>query len=119
MLFGLINATAIYDSSGNYVMSRSTLVDITERKRAELETRMLSKHIQTAREEEKASLARDIHDELGSTLAALKMDASWLADKLKAEKNLLPLQERIKAITDLLETATKSTRRIIECGQLI
>jgi PAS domain S-box-containing protein len=113
VLFGLINATAIYDSSGNYVMSRSTLVDITERKRAELETRMLSKHIQTAREEEKASLARDIHDELGSTLAALKMDASWLADKLKAEKNLLPLQERIKAITDLLETATKSTRRII------
>ncbi|OGS83515.1 MAG: hypothetical protein A2061_06250 [Gallionellales bacterium GWA2_59_43] len=31
----LINATAIYDADGNYLMSRSTLVDITKRKQAE------------------------------------------------------------------------------------
>ncbi|MBI4938778.1 MAG: EAL domain-containing protein [Nitrosomonadales bacterium] len=32
---GLINATAVYDSGGNFLMSRTTVLDITERKRAE------------------------------------------------------------------------------------
>ncbi|HEU0188622.1 MAG TPA: PAS domain S-box protein, partial [Gallionella sp.] len=35
IFIGLLNATAIYDLSGHYVMSRSTLFDITERKQAE------------------------------------------------------------------------------------
>ena len=110
---GFINATAIYDPCGNYVMSRTAVVDITELKRAELESRELSKHLQIVREEEKASFAREIHDELGSTLAALKMDASWLAGKLSTETEMLPLQECVKSMSALLDTAVKSTRRII------
>lgn len=35
VIVGLVNATAIYDSQGNYVMSRSTVFDITERKQTE------------------------------------------------------------------------------------
>ena len=42
----LLSATAITDSAGNYVSSRSTIYDITARKRAENETRMLA-HLQS------------------------------------------------------------------------
>ena len=87
--------------------------DITERKRAEQQMRDLSLHLQTVREEEKASIAREIHDDLGGTLVALKMDAYWLASKLAAKKGMEPLQESAKSMIGLLDTAVMSTRRLI------
>lgn len=113
IFIGLLNATAIYDPSGNFVMSRSTVVDITERKRAELQARELSAHLQVVREEEKASCAREIHDDLGSTLAALKMDAYWLVCKLEEEKEMEPLLECAQSMVGLLDVAVLATRRII------
>jgi PAS domain S-box-containing protein len=63
--------------------------DITERKLAEQELqqsreelRNLSAYLEAAREEERASIAREIHDELGQALTALKMDVVWLAGKV-------------------------------------
>ena len=52
-----------------------------ERSREEL--RALSRHLQSVREEEKARIAREVHDELGSTLTALKMDLDWLGEHLR------------------------------------
>ncbi len=87
--------------------------DMTERSRAERQLREFSSHLQTVREEEKASIAREIHDELGGTLAALKMDAYWLARKLPVEKKMEPLQECAKSMICLLDNAVLATRRII------
>ena len=42
--------------------------------------RSLSRHLQTVREEEKARIAREVHDELGSTLTGLRIDLDWLID---------------------------------------
>jgi PAS domain S-box-containing protein len=92
--------------------------DITERKRVELEItqsreqlRELSSYLQTAREEEKVHIAREIHDELGGTLTALKMDAFWLAKKMPAE--LAPLHEKVTAMSQLVDAAVQATRRIV------
>ena len=43
--------------------------------------RDLASHLQHIREEERAFMAREIHDELGQQLTALKMDVSWLMKK--------------------------------------
>jgi two-component system, NarL family, sensor histidine kinase UhpB len=43
--------------------------------------RQLAAHLQSVREEERTHVARDIHDELGQALAALKMDIVWLSEK--------------------------------------
>jgi PAS domain S-box-containing protein len=63
--------------------------DITERKKAEGELKeknsqlkQLSSHLQDVREQERKSLAREVHDELGQLASAVKMDIDWLKIKL-------------------------------------
>jgi two-component system sensor histidine kinase UhpB len=80
-----------------------------ERSREEL--RSLSRHLQSVREEEKARIAREVHDELGSTLTALRMDLDWMAERLPAEME--PLREKRSAMVKLVETAVAATRKIV------
>lgn len=87
--------------------------DVSMRKLAEQRLRELSAHLQTVREEEKASIAREIHDDLGGTLTALKMDVYWLSRKLPPEKEFVPLIERMESMSQLLDNAVGVTRRII------
>ncbi len=46
------------------------------------ELRELTEHLQTAREDERSRLARDLHDELGSLLTAAKLDAARIRTRL-------------------------------------
>jgi two-component system sensor histidine kinase UhpB len=80
-----------------------------ERSREEL--RALSRHLQTVREEEKARIAREVHDELGSTLTALKMDLDLLGEKLRDAPD--SLREKRAAMDKLVEDAVAATRRIV------
>jgi len=80
-----------------------------ERSREDL--RALSRHLQSAREEEKAIIAREVHDELGSTLTALRMDLDWLGTKLKS----LPEEvvQKRAAMAKLVDAAVAATRKIV------
>ncbi len=89
------------------VMSR----DITGRKLIERQMRDLSAHLQTVREEEKASIAREIHDDLGGTLTTLKMEAYWCKNEIPAESTRL--QEHIGEMSQLIDHATGVMRKII------
>jgi PAS domain S-box-containing protein len=90
------------------------LRDITVRKQAEdalrasqRELRELSARVLEAREEEKAHIARELHDELGQLLTALKMDLSSLRERLPAE-----LQGKAGEMAGLLDQTVAATRRI-------
>jgi two-component system sensor histidine kinase UhpB len=80
-----------------------------ERSREEL--RALSRHLQTIREEEKARIAREVHDELGSTLTALKMDLDWLGEHLEGAPG--PIAQKRATMGKLVEAAVAATRRIV------
>jgi signal transduction histidine kinase len=72
----------------------------------------LSTHLQSVAEREKASLARELHDELGGLLVGARMDASWAEQHLSPEhgdikKRLIRVQQSLSAGVDL-------KRRIIE-----
>src|SRR5690606_25995997 len=47
--------------------------------------RALSERIEAVREEERTNIAREIHDELGQALTALKLDIAWVAHRSQAE----------------------------------
>ena len=91
------------------------LRDITLRKRFEdalkrsrEELRELSARVLEAREEEKTRIARELHDELGQLLTALKMDLAWLREKLPPNE----LLAKANAMDALLDRTVSSTRRI-------
>jgi PAS domain S-box-containing protein len=88
-----------------------TVHDITERKKAEEALRDLSSHLERAREDERTRIAREIHDELGSMLTALKMDLSWLNKQLPADRSLC--REKIVVMNRYLDNGIGSVRKII------
>ncbi|UCE78457.1 MAG: PAS domain S-box protein [Nitrospiraceae bacterium] len=84
--------------------------DITEIKRFEEKLKELSRHLEAVREEERTNIAREVHDELGQALTALKMDASWLNKKLPRGEELLI--EKTKAMTKTIGNIIQSVKKI-------
>jgi PAS domain S-box-containing protein len=92
------------------------LRDITVRKQAEdalresqRELRQLSARVLEAREEEKAHIARELHDELGQLLTALKMDLGWVRERLPRDAEVA---SRLNEMGGLLDRTVGATRRI-------
>jgi PAS domain S-box-containing protein len=93
------------------------LRDVTERVRAEDALRRSKEDIRelalaasTAREQEKSRIARELHDELGQALTALKIDVAWLREKLSVQDTVL--REKLSAMQVLLDGTVAATRRI-------
>ena len=99
-------------------LSRMVILhDITEQKNAlevvrdsREQLRNLSAHLQKAREEERAAISREIHDELGQVLAALQFDISWVMGKLHEDQ--VPLIEKTAAMSSLIVNAVKTVQKI-------
>jgi PAS domain S-box-containing protein len=92
--------------------------DITEDKRvreqlseSNVELRALASHLQNVREEERADMAREIHDELGQQLTGLKMDMAWLDEQLAAADRPL-LRQRVSDTLQLLDHTIMTVRKI-------
>jgi signal transduction histidine kinase len=72
----------------------------------------LAQHLQTAREDERSRLARELHDELGALLTAAKLDLARLKSRLR---DVSPeAAERITHLNDALNSGIALKRRIIE-----
>jgi PAS domain S-box-containing protein len=70
----------------------------------------LAHHEQTAREEERSRLARELHDELGQNLTGLKMDLAWLQEHIDPTQE--DLLQRFEAMFSLLDATIQNVRRI-------
>ena len=113
----LQNVSLISEDSDEPMILEGIMMDITERKQAEEnlrhsreQLRALSSHLQSVREEERARIAREIHDELGQALTGLKMDLFWLGDSLGEDPKRLAT--KIKAMSALVDATIQSIRRI-------
>ena len=90
--------------------------EITERKLAaeeQLESarrlQRLAAHLETVREEQSATIAREIHDELGGTLTMLKLSLAIIANGVAATT---PLQVSLRGILDQIDMALRTIKRI-------
>jgi len=72
----------------------------------------LATHLQQVREDERAHLARELHDELGALLTAAKLDVARIKAKLPASTG--DLQTRIQHLVETLNSGIALKRRIIE-----
>ncbi len=102
--------------------------NITERKKAEnalkqaneqleqkvlertQELRLLSARVQDAIEEERTSIAREVHDELGAALTRLQMDLGWLAAKFTGDPGVVA--GRIAEMQELVGQTIQSVQKI-------
>ena len=91
--------------------------DLSEMKRAEQELRAsseqlrnLAAHLLSVREEERARISREVHDELGQSLTAVKMDLAWLAGRLPRRNG--QMLKRIRSTRQLADSIIQSIRRI-------
>jgi signal transduction histidine kinase len=72
----------------------------------------LARHLETAREDERARLARDLHDELGALLTAAKLDVARLRPGL--QQTAPALMPRVEHLVQTLNSGIALKRRIIE-----
>jgi len=72
--------------------------------------RRLSAHLSSLREEERARIARNIHDELGASFTALQLDLNWLRRQLTQAPDL---QTHVERMLEVAQAAMESTRRIV------
>jgi PAS domain S-box-containing protein len=91
--------------------------DLSEIKRAEQELRAsteqlrnLAAHLLSVREEERTRISREVHDELGQSLTAVKMDLAWLAGRLPRRNG--QMLKRIRSTRHLADGIIQSIRRI-------
>ena len=106
--------TALHDANGNVIGFAKVTRDTTDRLRlAELQhARELSAHVQTALENERASIARELHDDLGQQLAALKMQVASLDANADADGFARHALAQTRAMQAQVDTIIGSVRRI-------
>jgi signal transduction histidine kinase len=94
-------------------LERSQRQSLLEQQVAERthELRTLARYLQTAREDEKSHLARELHDELGGKLTAAKMTLARMRARLQQDPAML---ERIEHIDHCLSDGIALKRRILE-----
>lgn len=68
-----------------------------------------AEHLQMTIEQERAAIAREIHDDIGGSLAAVKLDLSWIGRHTSDPVTL----DHINAATDMLQHALGASQRIM------
>lgn len=69
----------------------------------------LAQHLQTSIEGERAAIAREIHDDVGGALTALKLDLAWVARRIESPE----IASRMEAALEMVTHAIEASQRIM------
>jgi len=96
-----VSSRAIYEN-GVIVRVQGSARDITERKQAQDTLRMFSRQLIEAQEDERRRIARDLHDQIGQTLTAVKMNLYTVQRFSNAPEAAHRLKDNIDAVDEAL-----------------
>jgi PAS domain S-box-containing protein len=113
-------------SVDDIMRTRAVIVDVSRLKQAEDESRQaaadlkksheqlrsLAAHLQSIREEERANISREIHDELGQSLIALKMVLSATTAKLSTTRKNKEIAGKLNEAAGLVSSTLESVKQI-------
>jgi PAS domain S-box-containing protein len=107
----------LFDREGKPLRMLGAALDTTERRRAEEgllasheQLRRLAHRLDEVREEELTRVSREVHDELGHALTALRLDLGWLLPKLS--RNREPVRRKADEMLRLVDDAIDTVGRI-------
>lgn len=110
-----INLSPLQTNRGDLLMA--VVRDVSERQRTETELnesrqrlRELAAQSEAARETERKHIAREVHDELGQVLTALRMDLAFTGMQFGA--NEPALQDKVKSMKELVDRAIQGVRNV-------
>lgn len=114
--FVMVSAVEIRDSEGKLLYNQATHIDLTDRKKMEEELRdskelleRLNIHLTEIREEERAKISREIHDQLGQSMTALKLDLNRMHKYIKTNPEAVT---KLEGMIELVSDTIKDVQRI-------
>lgn len=117
--YGLLSGEVIELNDEDFVLI--VLRDITERKlveeqiiKSKEQLRALTARLEKIREDERINLSRELHDNFGQNLTALKMDLAWISKRINSlpAENLPDLHEKIMSTQKIIDGLIENVRRI-------
>ena len=112
-----IESTISHGQINGRIQFTAVLRDESKRRRAERQMvelneqlRELSQSLQAVREQERALLSQELHDDVGQQLTGLKLDLSWLINRLKDGREIT--LDKIETMRTALNTCIASVRRM-------
>jgi PAS domain S-box-containing protein len=109
----------VYDPTGRLIAIEGIARDVTERmetqqrlKESEEQLRLLAARVQAAREDERTALARELHDELGQTLTAVKLELGRASEVFRREHMTSSSVDRLQSLVGLIEIGIETVKRL-------
>ncbi len=111
--------TRVYQRTEDLQKSHDTLEENVNRRTAQLQQsqqqlRGLNARLQATQEEDRQHISREIHDELGTVLTALKYDLAWI--KRRMTNSTTAIDDKLKAMSDTVDTIVHTIQTI--CARL-
>jgi signal transduction histidine kinase len=91
----------------NVTLSKENEMQLVDARRRQTE---LASHLENAKEHERARIARELHDDIGGNMTAIKIDVLWLAERVGAGDP--KVGAKLKALEELVDQTASSVARI-------